>query len=216
MNGYPAGKKDFLLVTVTSLIFGLFLLPILENIRPAFWEFNSRNVMLVIAGFLVFGNFALWVGSLIGRKYSWAWQFAKYGAVGSMAAATNFGILNLLSLLTGAFSGVLIIVFNTAAFAVTVTNAYFWHKFWSFGQNSKPQLIQFSRYLAVAVASAVIDSLIVYFFTTFIEAPGGLSPAVWENIGKAIAVFPVVIFNFLGYKFFVFHPGMADDKSEPI
>lgn len=211
-----AKKKDFLLVTVTSLIFGLFLLPILENIQPAFWRFNFQNTSLVVVGLLFFGNFALWVGDLIGRKYVWVWQFAKYGAVGSMAAATNFGMLNLLSLLTGVFSGVLIIVFNIAAFAVTVTNAYFWHKFWSFGQDSKPRLIQFSRYLAVTISSAVIDSLIVYFFTTFIEAPGGLSPADWENIGKAIAVVPVVIFNFLGYRFFVFRTEAENDKKELI
>lgn len=215
MNESPARKKDFLLVTVTSLTFGLFLLPILENIRPAFWEFNLQNTVLVIAGFLIFGNFALWIGSLIGRKNIWVWQFAKYGAVGSMAAATNFGILNLLSVLTGIFSGFLIIVFNATAFAIAVINAYFWHKFWSFGQDSKPQLTQFSKYLSVTVASAVIDSIVVYFLTTVINGPSGFSQALWENIAKAIAAVPVVIFNFAGYKLFVFRKTGADDKAEP-
>jgi len=201
---FKAALKDFRLVSISGFIFGLFLLPILENVKPEFWRLNFANAALVVIGFTLFYNLALWIANLISRKFPPLWQFSKYVAVGFMSAAVNFGILNFFSLVTGVFSGFSIIVFNILAFFITITNAFFWHKFWSFEKKSAPHLAEYSQFVGVTVLSGLIDSGVVYVLTTVIGAPEFFSPALWENISKVIAAVPVVIWNFLFYKFWIF------------
>ena len=54
------------------------------------------------------------------------------------------------------------------------------------------------------ISGVAINSAILYTVTTLIGAPAGMSPALWENVGKLVAVPVAVIWNFFGYKFFVF------------
>lgn len=202
-----AAKKDFFLVSIIGIIFGGLLIPILENIRPPFWQLNPANVAYLIVGFFFFANFALLVAGLLGTKFPSLWEFAKYGAAGSMNAVLDVGVLNLLSMAFNVFAGPLIILFNGISIALAVTNAYFWNKLWAFKkteQSSVFNLGEFYKFIAATILSILGGSLIVYLLTTIIGPPAGISPGIWENISKLISVPPVVAWNFVAYKFFVF------------
>ncbi len=199
-----ATTRDYRIVTLIGFAFGFFLVPIFTNVQPSFWHLNFGNILALVLGFIIFANFGLFIGSRIARKFPHFWQFTKYFAVGSLATAMDLGIFNLLSFITQTFSGFLIVVFNIISFSITLANAYFLHKFWSFEKNSRPQIGEFSQYAGVTIVSVTLNTALVYFLTTILGPPGTLSPALWENIAKVIAAPPVVIWNFLFYKFWIF------------
>ncbi len=208
-----ASKKDFFLVSVIGAIFGLFSIPILENIQPPQWKLTLLSGAGLIAGFAFFAIFALWIAGLIGKKYPAIFQFAKYAATGAMNSFTDIGILNLLSLIFQVFSGPLIILFNTIGFSVAITNSYFWNNLWVFKkENSVLSLTEFFKFLSVTVIGLAINTAIVYVVTTIVGAPDYTSPALWENIAKLIAVPASVMCNFFGYKFIVFRNKPIDQS----
>src|SRR3989344_2816310 len=131
-----AAKKDFIIVSIVGVIFGLFATPVLENIKLPQWESSFTGVAILVLGFVIFANFALWIASLVGRKIPAVWQFSKYAAIGAMNSALDLGIFNFLSLTFQVFSGPTLLVLNTISFMTAVTNSYFWNTFWSFKTES--------------------------------------------------------------------------------
>lgn len=200
-----ATKKDFYLVSIIGLIFGAFALPILENLKPPQWELTLATAVTVIIGFFLFANFAMWIAGLIGRRYSGMFQFAKYGAAGALSAFIDLGILNIFSLIFKVYSGPLILIFNSIGFLIATTNAYFWNRLWVFKkEGEQPNLKEYTRFICVTFTGLLLNTGIVYFLTSIVGAPEGMSEPVWENIAKFGAIIPNVMWNFIGYKFIIF------------
>ncbi|MEK7520827.1 MAG: GtrA family protein [Patescibacteria group bacterium] len=132
-------------------------------------------------------------------------QLIKFGFVGVLNTAVDFGVLNLLTYLSGIYSGGGIFFLNLVSFSVAVTNSYFWNKYWTFkaGKEGKPA-IQFVEFLVVSVIGALINSGILFVLTTYVGSPAGLSPALWLNVAKLSATAVSMAWNFVGYKFVVF------------
>ncbi|MDP1629513.1 MAG: GtrA family protein, partial [bacterium] len=81
----------------------------------------------------------------------------------------------------------------------------FWNKFWTFkGAGADEGAKDFAQFLFVSLIGMGLNTAIVYFLTTAVGAPAGISPALWENIAKAIGIPVNLTWNFLGYKFWVF------------
>src|SRR3989338_3826665 len=199
-----ATKKDYLIISIIGGGFGLMSIPILENIKPEFWIFSLSNAFLLLISFAILANIALFIGSILGTAFHFFWQFTKFSAVGSLNAALDFGLLNLLSSIFKVYSGPMLAIFNIFSLVAAMTNSYLMNKFWSF-QNQKPiTRKEFARFLFVSLASISVNTLVVYILTTSINAPGSLSKEVWENTAKLVAVPVTLIFNFFGYKFIVF------------
>jgi putative flippase GtrA len=198
-------KKDFLTAGIAGLFTAIFILPIFKNIKifqPAY----------IIAGFVI-GLPILWMLILATANFlknwlGWIYQFAKFCIVGFLNASIDFGILNLLSWYTGLTSGFIIGGVNVPGFIVAATNSYFWNKFWVFSHTRQPgekvSYGNFWTFAAVAVSGALINSGIVIFVSTYIHPLFGLTPSRWLNIGKVIASALALLWNFLGFKFFVF------------
>jgi len=154
----------------------------------------------------VFANFALWVAGLLGKKWFGLWQFAKFGAGGSLSAAIDIGILNLLSLIFQIFSGPLILAFNAVSIYLATTNSYFWNKLWAFKKIEGGKIFDFREYLkfiGITLGSLIIGAGIVFILTTYVSHPD-ISNPVWENIAKLISVPPVVAWNFTFFKYVIF------------
>jgi hypothetical protein len=56
----------------------------------------------------------------------------------------------------------------------------------------------------VSVVAAVINFGVLSAGTKFIAPPGSISPEQWLNVVNAFAVAISLLWNFFGYKFFVF------------
>ena len=132
-------------------------------------------------------------------------QFVKFAIIGGINTAVDFGILNVLSWATGITSGNGLIPLNVISFSVAVINSYLLNKHWAFkdsasGEGGK----KFSMFLLVSVIGVIINTVVLRVVTTNIDPMFELSPQLWLNVGKAAATVVSLIWNFLGYKFFVF------------
>ena len=133
-------------------------------------------------------------------------QFSKFCVVGVLNTAIDFGVLNLLMYFFGIFKGPEIVIFNIAAFTFASINSYAFNKFWTFKDKAvevKKTSKQFFQYMAVSIVGITINTAIVYFITT-IPPLFELSPALWANVAKLAATAISLMWNFIGYKFFVF------------
>lgn len=132
-------------------------------------------------------------------------QLSRFVAVGLVNTAIDFGILNLLSFTTGVYSGGGLIALNSIAFLVAVANSYFMNKYWTFGAQDGAKTVEVYKFLSISLIGLGINSSFVYGITTFIAPPlPQIGPAIWENLAKAVATGVSLIWNFTGYKFFVF------------
>lgn len=132
-------------------------------------------------------------------------QFSRYVIVGTLNTAIDFSLLNVLSISFDTYSGIPIIFFNSVAFSVVIVNSFLWNKYWTFrtlGGNVRSELIKF---IAVSCGALALNTGIVYGVTTFIRSPAGISPLLWENFAKSVALGANILWNFFGFKFFVFY-----------
>lgn len=195
-------SKDFVLVSIIGVGFGLLLIPIFQNIQPAFWQLTLVNAVGLAVSFGLFANFSLYVASLLSHSWPAIWQFAKYAAVGSFNSLLDLGILNFLSHIFQVYRGPTLILFNTISFLISVSNSYFWNKFWSFKSSTPLGWLEYVKFVLATLGGLIINNILVYFIT--LSTPEGFSLPVWENVAKLIAVPPTLLWNFFSYRLFIF------------
>jgi putative flippase GtrA len=134
-----------------------------------------------------------------------AGQFLKFAIIGAINTGIDFAILNILSKMTGITKGDGLIPLNAISFTIAVTNSYFLNKRWAFGDSTQGEGgKKFSLFLIISVIGAVLNTSIVRFVATNIDPMFGLSPQLWLNVAKAAATGVSLVWNFAGYKLFVF------------
>lgn len=133
-------------------------------------------------------------------------QFSKFIIVGGVNTGIDFLVLNILIYLTGITSGIELFVLNSISFSVAVVNSYFMNKRWTFQDKtrSEQEPIKFSQFFAVSIVGIIINGFVLTGITTSIAPLFGLSAVLWANIAKLAATGISLVWNFIGYKFFVF------------
>ena len=145
------------------------------------------------------------------------WRFVVVGVVNTFL---DFLILNILSKVTGiGLRDRPIIFINAIAFSAATTNSYFMNKYWSFGDKTRGMSRQFTAFLLISLIGAFINSGVLslsdHFFDGILAGMADLIRQVFPlvawgridlklNIAKAFATAFSLIWNFVGYKFFVF------------
>ena len=134
-----------------------------------------------------------------------AGQVFRFAMVGVINTGIDFLILNILMAITNITSGSGLIPLNIISFALAVINSYFLNKKWAFkdpssGDNTR----KFSIFLLVSVLGALINTSVLTAFTSGLDPMFGLSSVLWANVGKILATGISLVWNFIGYKLFVF------------
>jgi putative flippase GtrA len=203
LNLKQASKKDFFLSAFIGAAFGLFSIPILNNIRLPFLKLGVTTYLTIIVFFVFFAILAIWIAALMGRKVPVIFQFAKFAAVGAFNSFFDWGILNLLIALTGIASGAGYSLFKGTSFIFATISSFFWNKYWTFEDRAEVNTKETGSFIMVSVIGLIINislaSLIVYFLSS-----SGIEPKRLANIGAASATIASLIWNFIGYKFIVF------------
>jgi dolichol-phosphate mannosyltransferase len=122
---------------------------------------------------------------------SWI-QLLKFGVVGGSGYLINLGVFAFLSGNLGVYHAVAAI----GAFCVAVTNNFLWNRYWTFGPGEGLAHLQAARFLAVSVASLVVNLIVLELLIT--------STSMSELAAQAIAVAVAIPFNFLGNKLWTF------------
>src|SRR4030042_3883208 len=190
-----------------SLLVGLFLLPILVSTN-LYSKLPTPLVFIGLFGILpVVTLVGISIAWFIGKKIAILWQFSKFALVGVLNTAIDFGILNLLILLTGITSGLGIIPLNAVSFTTAVINSFFWNKKWVFQSRKDANFLTF---FAITLIGLSINSGIVYMITTFVPPVFISSNTIWVNIAKVLATGVSLVWNFTGYKLIVFKKSSSD------
>lgn len=136
-------------------------------------------------------------------------QFSKFIIVGGVNTGIDFAILNVLMYLTHINSGWPLFILNCVSFSVAVVNSYYMNRRWTFKEAAKGIVdknagVQFSQFFIVSIIGITLNGIVLTTITTNISAPFGIGPQLWANIGKLFATGVSLVWNFIGYKFFVF------------
>lgn len=199
-----ATKKDYLLVSIIGFFFALLLMVVFQNVRPPFWTLSFFNAAFLVVGFVIFANIALWIAGVLGKKFFFLWQFAKFGAAGALNTMLDLGILNALILWSGIASGMYYAIFKAVSFIVATFNGYLWNKYWTFQAATAVNIREYGKYFIISAGGLAINVGSAAFVVNVIGPLWGIGPELWANIGALSALVISLIWNFLGYKFIVF------------
>jgi putative flippase GtrA len=120
----------------------------------------------------------------------------------------DLAVLNLEMFASGRSTGIYYTVFKAFSFLVAVTFSYFFNKRWAFQDKKKTeQGKQFSQFLSVSIVGMIINvstaSIVVNYIAPQVSVVT-LAPKLWGNLGAVAGAATGLIWNFLGYKFWVF------------
>jgi putative flippase GtrA len=132
----------------------------------------------------------------------------RFGLIGILNTAIDFGVLNLLIVLFGLpiDDYPRYALFKGISFIIAVTNSYFLNKYWVFKQETRTNANQISKFLVINLISLGINTLIGSFVFSISSAHPALSAHAWANVAALCGVIVTFIFNFFAYKFIVFKP----------
>jgi putative flippase GtrA len=194
-------KKDFYFVTAIGVLVGLLSQLILSNFTSKF----PLPALEVRIGFFIFftliAPLALWVASLVGKILPTLYQFAKFCAVGALNSFVDLGVFNLETYLLGREpSGFIFAAFKAVSFFAATTNSFFWNRAWTFERGKKEGAAQGIKFYAIAILGGFIN-----IGVATLVFKSGPSSGVWLNIVSPLAgIFAALLWDFLGYKYFVF------------
>lgn len=200
-------KKDYYIAAIVGALTGIFAIPTLFHL-------GLRNPFIFLFFIVIISAlwpFGVWLGIFLSRWLPFMAQVGKFVAVGFLNTAIDFGVLNLLSFLSGVTAGFVIGGVNIPGFIVAVSNSYLWNKLWVFksesGEGSPAQaglFHDFPIFFAVSAIGLLLNSGMVILITTFVSPPFAAGAEAWLNIAKVAATVVSLIWNFLGFKFLVF------------
>ena len=202
-------RTDYKIAVITGFFTGVFLLPLLYNLEIVFPFGISRFSVLIIISILWIAG--IWIGNFLSRWMRIMAQFSRYVAAGFLSFAIDFGIFNLLIMLTGITSGFNLSLFKGASYLFANVNAYLWNKYWVFRSYTPDEHIslqtvlnEYGKFFIVSIVGFVINIAITSFVVDFVGPKFGFGDKAWANVAAIASVALVIIWNFTGYKLFVF------------
>ncbi|MBX4209547.1 GtrA family protein [Candidatus Parcubacteria bacterium] len=132
-------------------------------------------------------------------------EYVRFGITGVLNTGTDFIVLNGLLTAFGGAQGGLYIASKAASFSAAVIQSYFLNKYWVFdAAKTGAGADEKGRFLAVSIAGLLLNvagSSLVFGLLGFT----GISDfRIKANIGAIAGTLMVLVWNYMGYKFFVF------------
>lgn len=202
-------KKDLTLILVIGALVGILAQPVASNVIHQTLSLQLRLGLFVL--FFIGAPVALYVCLFLSRFVKIAYQFGKFAAIGVLNTFFDIGVFNALSLFIfgTALTSPQFVLLKTTSFIIANLNSYLWNSRWAFENKTSSgsaapvattrQAFQF--YLVSAIGLGVNVAVAFLVRLAFLNIA---SPALADNIGIIAATAASMIFNFIGYKFFVF------------
>jgi putative flippase GtrA len=144
-------------------------------------------------------------------------QIGKFIAVGLLNTAIDFGVLNLLSLLTSIYGGSRLIPINIPGFVLAMMNSYVLNKYWTFkATGRRVSSLEIGTFALVSFIGLSLNTAICVVVTSLWPPALPITPVLRENIAKVLATGCSLVWNFVGYKYVVFERLDRRPKSQPI
>lgn len=126
-------------------------------------------------------------------------RFLKFAVVGTIGAAIDFGLLNLLHL----GFGIPVIPANTISFTTAVLSNFTWNHYWTYPESrSKPLMGQLGQFFIVNLAGLVINNLVLWALLGVTTHYFG---RLGYNIAKVVATGVVLFWNFFVNRYWTYN-----------
>ncbi len=195
---------------VTDVIFGLVCGRTIGYLVGDFlkaWgvELNIYYQLMIWLAFPFFTLFCLWLAYLIGRKFLFIFQSAKFVLVGAFATIVDLKVFEWLVFAFSMAITVNPIIAKGLSFLFATALKFWGNKYWTFQKHEKEDVLkEISQFFGVTAVGLIIDVVAYQYFTQVMGAQFGAPEAIWIKFSVIFAGLCAAIFNFLGYKFFVF------------
>jgi putative flippase GtrA len=199
-------KKDWKAITAIGALVGLLLQPILSTlVGTAHADLLTWPLRIaVLVGFTILAPMALVILYFIGKLVPVIYQFGKFAAVGVLNTFVDLGVLNLEIVMLGTPGVWVYRIFKTVSFLAATTNSFLWNKYWTFNSQEPASAKQTIEFYGVAVVGFLLNVGLASYVFSNVSRPVSVSPNLWANIGALVGVAAAFIWNFIGYKFWVF------------
>ena len=177
--------RDIALALVVGFLTGALAIPVVINLGLG----STLRVPLLLLPviFAVLFAIALLVASLVADRVPSLFEFSKFAVVGVLNSGVDFGILNLLMLITSVSSGAGFLAFKSVSVTLGVLNSYLWNKYWTFKtSNSADARREFMAFMVVTLIAVGVNVAGADVIVNVIGAPTGFSP----SCGPTSARFP--------------------------
>jgi len=162
-------------------------------------------LLIILIPILSISTFVL--SFLLGKIKPAFEQFGKFVLVGVLNTFVDWATLNLLLFVThfSFVTGFGYSLIKGVSFVVATINSYYWNKFWTFKSvERKKDPAEFLQFLAVSIVGFVINVSVATVVVNLVKRPLNVTPEIWATIGAMIATIFGMLWNFFGYKIFVF------------
>jgi putative flippase GtrA len=194
-------KIDFILALITGEGVAWLFIWLLKN-SPLNLPFLNWLLPILFPILAVFG---IWIAEIIGRKFLFVYQLAKFVLVGAFFAVFDLIILNSLMAYFGITKEEILkySIFVVLSFTIATTFKYFANKYWAFEKFEKERMEkEFGIFFLITAISGIIQvSAASLLFKFLILA---VSPLLAGNVGKILGIVVASVWNFICYKFLVF------------
>jgi putative flippase GtrA len=194
-------RVDLILSIITAEgVAGLFI----WLIRNSSLNLPFLNWFLPIL-FPILAVFGIWIAEIIGRKFLFVYQLAKFVLVGAFFVVFDLIILNSLMAYFGITKEEILkySIFVIISFIVVTTFKYFANKYWAFEKMEKERMEkEFGIFFLVTAISGIIQVSVASLLFKFLILT--VSPLLAGNIGKILGIVVASLWNFICYKFLVF------------
>jgi len=196
-------KVDIILSLITGEAVGGLFVWLFKN-SPFYFPFLN---FVFLFGFPFLAVVGIWLAEIIGRKYLFVYQLAKFLLIGAFFAIVDLTILNFLMVWLGISKEEVIkyTLFVITSFTIATALKYLGNKYWAFEKREKEKIErEFSIFFLVTLGSGIIQTITATFFFKILSSYLNLSGIFAGNVAKIIGICLASIWNFLGYKFIVF------------
>jgi putative flippase GtrA len=155
--------------------------------------------------FPILAILGIWFAEIIGRKFLFIYQLAKFVLVGAFFAVFDLIILNSLIAYFGITKEEILkyAIFVIVSFTIVTTFKYFANKYWAFEKTEKERMErEFGIFFLVTAISGLIQVGVASLLFKFLIL--AISPLLAGNVGKILGIVVASVWNFLCYKFLVF------------
>ena len=139
-------------------------------------------------------------------------QFLRFVIIGVLNTFIDLLILNIFSLLTGATEGFSYAGLKAISFMGAVIFSYIANKHWAFKDKSKERSgRKFTQFIFISIMGMLINVTVATIVVTYCKVPVNaflewtfMTDSIWVNLGALSGSAIGMMWNFIGYKFFVF------------
>jgi 4-amino-4-deoxy-L-arabinose transferase-like glycosyltransferase/putative flippase GtrA len=131
------------------------------------------------------------------------WQFLRFGLVGCLNTTIDLLTLNCLLWLWPTQNTALLLLDNSLAYTLGAVNSFLLNRYWTFQRTGRTNAGEVMRFVLTALAGTAYNDLVLWFLTGALH-PGYLSPPLWTNISKVVALASTVLISFLAMRLWVF------------